>query len=138
MSLALQLKNANSRITPTKLRDRGLVLSAEPFVSTHQYYPDGHVIGKPASVNGNNIPDYEWGWYSTDLVLNAPLVYFHREENDWVVTVHDYMPGPGAGDFVNRHDSADKAIQDILDYYFGDPSRINSKTDAKKRDITIE
>jgi hypothetical protein len=40
------------------------------------------------------------------------------------VTVEESIPSPGPGDFLNRWPTAEEAIDDVLDYYFGDPSRM--------------
>jgi hypothetical protein len=108
-----------------QLLQRGLVVSEEPFVSGHIAFPDGHIVGKPRTIEGNCNPEIEcyWGLFS-EIVLDAPTIVLHRDGNEWVVTVDQYVPGPGPGDFVNRHPTSDDAVADILDYFFGDPSRM--------------
>ncbi|HEY9826474.1 MAG TPA: hypothetical protein V6D19_13595 [Stenomitos sp.] len=106
--------------------ERGLVVSDKPFVAQHIAFPNGHVIGKPRSVPGNCIPGYECYWSDRKIVLDAPTVFLHREGSEWVVTVHEHIPSPGPGDFVNRHATSEDAITDILDYFFGAPMRMAS------------
>ena len=112
-----------------RLRDKGLVVS-EALMAGNCY-----MVGKPSTVKGNSIPDpdYEIDWGSTDVLLDAPIVSFTRKWFGWVVAVHDYIPGPGPGDFVNRHRSAERALDDILDYFFGDPTRMEMAARAPKR-----
>jgi hypothetical protein len=43
----------------------------------------------------------------------------------------DYIPDPGPGDFVNEWNSIDEALEDILDFFFGDPSRMQLKPEAR-------
>jgi hypothetical protein len=110
-----------------RLRNAGLVISEEPFVPDHVAYPNGHIVGKPRETLGNSIPEMEGYWGYTGIVLNAPTIYFYRARGKWVVAVEDWVPGPGPGDFVHAHDTPEGAIDDILDYYFGDPERMNSR-----------
>lgn len=39
------------------------------------------------------------------------------------------MPGPG--DFLNEWNSPEEAVQDILDFYFGNPDRMEMKAKAR-------
>jgi len=48
------------------------------------------------------------------------------------VTSHDYVPGPGPGDFVNEWNTAEEAVADILDFYFGSSVRMDIKGKAAK------
>src|SRR5690349_1770997 len=41
----------------------------------------------------------------------------------WIVSLNDYISGPGPGDFTNLHDRLDAAVGDVLDYYFGSSTR---------------
>src|SRR4051794_4119042 len=82
----------------------GLLVS-EPYVSTHVAYPAGVVIGKPESLPGNRIPGRVAGWGNSGLVVDAPCPRLHYEAGKWIVTVHECIPGPGPGDFVNSWDT---------------------------------
>jgi hypothetical protein len=53
--------------------------------------------------------------------------FFDPGSGKWVVTVHEYIPGPGPGDFVNVWDTPEEAVADILDYLLGDPARMRVK-----------
>lgn len=57
-------------------------------------------------------------------------MWFHSDGKKWVVTVHDYIPGPGPGDFRNEWDTPEEAVTDILDFFFGDQTRMNVKREA--------
>jgi hypothetical protein len=106
-----------------RLRNVGLLVS-EPFVATHVAYPDGCVIAKPATVRGNHIAGYEGYWGDGDILIDAPSLFFHADPEEWIVTAHEYVPGPGPGDFVHCFPNPDAAVADILDFFFGDPSRM--------------
>ena len=118
-----------------RLTDAGLLVS-DPFVETHAGYPGGVTVAKPASVPGNGIPGYDagWGtgWGMTAIHLDAPALQLHGERGCWVVTSHDYVPGPGPGDFVNEHRLINDALDDILDFFLGNPDRMQTKIDASK------
>lgn len=108
-----------------RLRDAGLLVSEQPFVSGHVAFPDGHIVGKPREAGGNGIAGMETRWGSrSGAIVDAPAVYFHREDDTWVVTVCEWVPGPGPGDFEHRHRSAEQAVADIVDYFFGSPARM--------------
>lgn len=109
-----------------RLRAAGLLVS-EPFVPNHVAFPDGVIVGKPASVRGHSLPEYEAWWGLDGLMLDAPGLYLHSDRGRWLVTSHDYVPGPGPGDFVNEWATPDEAVADVLDFYFGSPARMEAK-----------
>ena len=120
-----------------RLRAAGLLVS-EPFVHNHVAYPDGVIIGKPASLRGHSIPGYECWWGGDggcDLgaMLDAPGLRFHSDGGKWFVTAHECIPGPGPGDFVNEWGTADEAVADILDFYFGGAARMDAYRQAMGR-----
>jgi hypothetical protein len=115
-----------------QLRAAGLVTS-EPFVPNHVAFPDGVLVGKPSSVAGHCLAGYELGWGMTDVSLNAPGLWFHCDGGKWYVTSHDYIPGPGPGDFANEWSRPEEAVADILDFYFGSPARMDIKRQARER-----
>ena len=112
-----------------RLRAAGLLIS-EPFVHDHVAFPDGVTVCKPASVAGHSLPDLEGWWGPTDVMLDAPCLWFHCDGGQWIVTSRDWVPGPGPGDFVNTWGTAEEAVADILDFYFGDPGRMEAKRRA--------
>jgi len=119
-----------SRHLPDKIIDillaRGLLVG-DPFSEGHVAWPLGRSIGKPISAGGYSLPEYECHWSNgegEDVVVDAPVLQLHFSEGRWHVTVHEYEPGPGPGDFVHGYSTIDQAVEDIIDYYFGDPARM--------------
>jgi hypothetical protein len=106
-----------------KLRAAGLVVG-EPFPAEHVAWPDGRTIGKPESVRGNSVMGWRAGWGLGPIVLDAPAVCLCWRGGRWVVEVSEWVPGPGPGDFTREFDTPEEAVSDILDYYFGDASRM--------------
>lgn len=107
-----------------RLRSSGLLVS-DPYVPNHLAYPEGVQVGKPASVSGNAIPGYEGYW--DGVLVDAPSLVMHAQRSKWLVVSHDIIPGPGVGDFVDEWDSPEQAVDDILDFYFGDSRRMEVK-----------
>lgn len=112
-----------------RLRDTGLLVS-DPFVANHVAFPDGVMVAKPASVKGNSLPDFECSWGGCKL--DAPSLSLHSGGARWFVTSHDFIPGPGPGDFVNEWATAEEAVADVLDFYFGNPARMDVKRRARE------
>jgi hypothetical protein len=110
-----------------RLRGAGLLVSG-PFVPDHVAFPDGMLVAKPASVAGHSLPGLA---EASGGLLDAPILYLHSDGGKWYVTSHDYVPGPGPGDFVNEWATAEEAVADILDFYFGSPTRMDVKRQAR-------
>ncbi len=121
-----------------KLRSHGLFVS-EPR-SPGAVFPDGVLVGKPETVPGNHIPNYSTG-YVLDIDNNArvdfdaPPVWLYGHGGVWVVLAEEYCPGPGPGDFLDEWHTPEEAVQDILDFYFGDPHRMQAKAEARKHPV---
>ena len=112
-----------------KLRAASLVVS-EPFLPDHSAFPEGVIVGKPATVQGHSLPDYETLWVDAEgrsVSLDAPVVYLHGEGRCWYVTSHDSIPSPGVDDFVTTWGTPEEAVLDILDFFFGAPYRMDAK-----------
>jgi len=123
-----------------RLRDAGLFVS-EPFSEGHGW-EDGVRVGKPAQIQGNSIPNYQGGYITIGEEIqppemDAPFVVLLSRNEGWIVRAQECIPQPGMGDFINVWKTADEAIQDILDFFFGNPDRMNLKAkridDLKKR-----
>ncbi len=123
-----------------RLRDASLFVS-EPYSEGHGW-EHGVRVGKPAQITGNSIPGYEGGYITIGEEIqppemDAPFVVLLSRAEGWMVRAQECIPIPGMGDFVNVWKTADEAIQDILDFYFGNPERMNQKAkrkeDLKKR-----
>ncbi|MGD9682753.1 MAG: hypothetical protein AB7W16_16305 [Candidatus Obscuribacterales bacterium] len=114
-----------------RLRAAGLFVS-EARSSTH-VWPDCVFVGKPAAVKGNSIDGYETGYgMDSALKFDAPLVNLYGDAGSWYVVSVDYTPGPGPGDFSNTWKSAAEAVDDILDFFLGNPSRMREKEQARR------
>lgn len=111
-----------------RLLDRGL-LTSEPFPKNHGW-EDGVRIGKPTEIDGNFIPEHSYKFMRVET--NAPTVVLYARDNDWIVFAQDFNPTKGPGDFQNVWSSLEEAIDDILDFYFGDPARMQAKAEAMK------
>jgi hypothetical protein len=108
-----------------KLRDAGLLVDRY-FGPDHIAFPDGVIVAKPISIEGHDVPGFDCQFGDTGVRV-GPAIFFHREGMKWTVTSHDFVPGPGPGDFVNAWDTSEEAVADILDFYFGDPVRMTIK-----------
>ena len=109
-----------------RLHAKGLVTSPA-FPADHVAFPDGVIVGKPASVRGNSLPGYESGWGGSRILVDAPVIYLHSNGAQWFVTSVQAEPGPAPGDFVDTWSTAEEAVLDVLDYYFGDPRRMQAQ-----------
>lgn len=108
------------------LKANGLVVERiESGGSRHGFY-----VCKPEEVAGNKVPGQrpvKWRSLQTDALI--ALLHPNREE--WVLHVEcpwaSWAPGPQAGPFYicNNHASLANAVTDVLDYYFGDPNRMD-------------
>lgn len=90
-------------------------------------------IKKPSTTKGHHIPapEFESSYISfdedpdTQPDTDAPMIAFYEQDGKWVVngkrtTGKDLAPG----DFINEWETPDEAVEDILDFYFGDSSRM--------------
>ncbi len=120
----------------SRLRSYDLFV-AEPTSPEH-CYPDGVLVGKPKTTAGNSIPNYSSGFMidvesNNEIEFDAPPVWFFGHCGVWVVQAQQYSPVPGPGDFIDEWETAEQAVDDILDFYFGDPKRMEAKAEAKKK-----
>ncbi|MDZ4837310.1 MAG: hypothetical protein SGJ27_26285 [Candidatus Melainabacteria bacterium] len=116
----------------TKLREAGLHVS-HPFAA----FDHGVWVCKPAATPGNSIPEYKIGYITIGdgeqcPPLDAPMLKLMNSNSKWLVDGQDCVGGMGPADFINEWDDPDAAIKDILDFYFGDPTRMQRK--AAERD----
>lgn len=118
-----------------RLRSSGLFVS-EPWPSNH-VWPDNLLIGKPVEVAGNSIPGYVTGFESedVDVTFDSPPVRLWFDGEVWLVVAQEYIPGPGPGDFFDEWITPEEAVEDILDFYFGNPERMEAKAEARKKPI---
>jgi hypothetical protein len=117
-----------------RLLAAGLLVS-EPFVPNHLAFPDGVTIGKPSTVAGNSIPGRTGHWGTSGATVDSPCPRLHFADGSWVVTVHEYIPGPGPGDFVNRWRTCEEAVADVIDYLLGDLARMSVKRQEREEHL---
>jgi hypothetical protein len=108
-----------------RLRAAGLVIGP-PFPAKHQAWPDGRSINKPDSVPGNTVIGWRAHVGLGPIICDAPAVYLCWRVDKWIVEVSEMEPGPGIGDFRREFETSNEAVSDILDYFFGDPERMDS------------
>ena len=88
-------------------------------------YINGYTIAKPASTPGNTRKNWETYFGSEEIFCDAPSATLYPKNDKWIFKIWECVPGPGPGDFIIDFPSIMDAVEDILDYYFGDPSRMN-------------
>lgn len=104
-----------------QLKNAGLYVSG-PF-------PEGHIwkygirVAKPTSTAGNSIPDYHFTCGS--VPIDAPALVLYPSNGKWVVLAQESVPSPGPGDFENKWSNLQEAVDDVLDFYLGDPQRMS-------------
>ncbi len=118
-----------------QLRSAGLFVS-HPFGA----FLGGVWVVKPVSTAGNNILGYSNGGYISidDAPLcpdsDAPMLKFICvDEGRWQVDGQDCAGGMGPADFIDEWATAEDAIKDILDFYFGESVRMNKKAAEKEK-----
>lgn len=120
-----------------QLRMAGLYISS-PYSPNHGWR-DGVRVGKPTTTPGNSIPGYKAGYVviGAEAIeppdMDAPMVVLYSVDNKWIVHSQECVPKLGPGDFVNAWSTPAEAIEDILDFYFGDPKRMQEKAEVKRR-----
>lgn len=108
-----------------RLRSSGLFVS--PPLDT---FSGGAWVVKPSTTKGHHIPEFSSGYIALDDEpvppdTDAPMIAFYEQGGKWVVngkrtTGKDLAPG----DFINEWKTPDEAVEDILDFYFGDSARM--------------
>lgn len=122
-----------------QLRAAGLFIS-HPIPA----FGGGYWICKPTTTAGNNAPDLEFGFISLEPEppcpeIDAPALKIMFRNKQWIVDGQDCAGGMGPADFINKWATPEEAVKDILDFFFGDPSRMQKKAEmryeAQKRAI---
>ena len=120
-----------------QLRDRGLFISGVPvFRPDHVCYPNGYVVIKPTITLGNSLPGYEMMFHNNkgdECLSDAPRVILFRNFDKWKIVVHEYIPGPGPGDFEEQFDSQDRAVEAVKRYFFEPNSFFSAALRARHR-----
>ena len=87
------------------------------------YYENSFDIRKPRWTVGNRRPIKEEFLDSIDF--DEPKCELALENDNWIVRVHVYVPGPGPGDFEEKFKLLSQAVNNVIDYYFGDSKKMN-------------
>lgn len=118
-----------------QLRSAGLFVS-HPFGA----FLGGVWVVKPTSTSGNHISGYSNGGYiSLDGAPQCPdrdapmLKFICVDEHQWRVDGQDCAGGMGPADFIDEWTTAEDAIADILDFYFGNSERIDRKAAEEEK-----
>lgn len=124
-----------------QLRHAGLFVS-EPYVEGHAW-EYGVRVGKPSTIAGNSIAGYDASYITIGDApeppeMDAPMIILYTTGDVWIVHAQESVPEPGATDFINKWNSPEEAVADILDFYFGDPSRMRAKADARKLSVKVD
>ena len=113
-----------------KLQAKGLFGGPHPlFSSGHRSYPSGYSISLPESAGGNTLYDgevYTRDDQGHDQITRMPALKLWGEAGNWNISVWEWVPGPGPGDFTNKLRSLDDALAKIMSYFF-DPNDHNFK-----------
>lgn len=105
-----------------RLRATGLTVSRRG----NGVYGHGFQIIKNSEVEGCN---KRAGYDGLD---DAPGSWIYPDaDRNWYFEVRVFCPLPGPGDFCNEHGTLAAAVDDALDYYFGDPERMNPQPYAE-------
>lgn len=110
-----------------KLRAAGLHVS-DPIAA----FGNGVWVCKPTSTPGNNILGYSSGYVSLEgeaicPETDAPMLKLILHDGIWQVNGQLGAGGMLPSDFIDDWTNAEDAVQDILDYYFGNPLRMQKK-----------
>lgn len=105
-----------------RMRERGVHVTDKPFFpEQHVAYPYGYIVIKPVAAGGNSIPGHISHFTDikgTDSHSDMPAIKLYKEGLNWKISVHEYAPGPGPGDFDLVCGMEDQAVNEILHYFF--------------------
>jgi hypothetical protein len=114
-----------------QLRAAGLFVS-DPYSPEHSL-PDGVLVGKPTTTVGNSIPNYKTGY--DDLAMDAPMIKFYSDGESWNVWAQERIPTPSPADFENSWKMPQEAVDDIIDFFLGNPERMDRKAKARVKKL---
>ncbi|MCW5821917.1 MAG: hypothetical protein KIT34_03890 [Cyanobacteria bacterium TGS_CYA1] len=121
------MSKALEQIHRERLENVGLFVS-EPYPENH-VLSLGVIVGKPTSTRGNSIENFKYGY--EDIDMDAPDVTLFFHDGYWIVMAQEGVPEPGPGDFTNRWNTVEEAVEDIIDFFLGDPTRMKIKEKAR-------
>jgi hypothetical protein len=110
------------------LRAHGLFVS-EPQLPG-RFRADGVLVGKPTTVVGNKIANYSTGYLLNfekreEVKFDAPPLWLFEHGSSWIVEIQSYTTNPPEY-IVDEWMTPREAIEDILDFFFGDPKRMEA------------
>jgi hypothetical protein len=76
---------------------------------------------KPIVAGGNSIPESVSQFTNIDGsegYSDMPSIKLYKEDVNWKISVHEYAPGPGPGDFDLVCGTEDRAVEEIFHYFF--------------------
>lgn len=111
-----------------KLKSAGLFLNAR---GTNKPCENGYTIAKPKRARGNTRKNCEVliavkggpKWHK--IRCDAPISYLYPKNFKWIFRVGEFTSAVKPGDFEEEFASINDAVSVILDYYFGDSSKMN-------------
>jgi hypothetical protein len=101
-------------------------------------YAGGYSIGKPEMIPGNRREGCRVYFQSEHTYCDTPILRLYPQQNMWIVQVNWLVPGPGPGDFKDRFTSLEDAANAVIDYFFGDPSKMNPPEILEVREARLK
>lgn len=93
-------------------------------------YGEKYWICKPSTTSGNHIRGYKISWVTSDRRVHctdAPILQLVLKNNRWQVHAVDAVGDMAPADFVNDFDNPSDAVNDIIQFFLGEPSRMAQK-----------
>lgn len=89
-------------------------------------------VCKPTTTPGHSVPGYSGGYISIGDVpvcpeIDAPMLKFYFHNDKWIVDGQDCAGEMGPADFIDEWQTPEEAVMDILDFFFGNPERMQKK-----------
>ncbi|HEY9676766.1 MAG TPA: hypothetical protein V6C76_02105 [Drouetiella sp.] len=100
-------------------------------------------VVKPESVPGNCIQGTRSGLnFFIDVPpcpnSDAPMLKLIHDKDKWLVDGWDCAGDMGSADFVNEWGTPEQALDDIFDFFFGNPDRVRAKESYQRKRKTEE
>lgn len=110
-------------------------------------YPDMLLLSKKPGTEGNVLPGYKSSpVVVTDEKMNVienvysdcPHVSVRLNNNNFIVSVWDWVPGPGPGDFETVFTKEDAAMEEVKSYFFGNNSNFKKRLEWWKSSPDVQ
>ena len=92
-----------------------------------------YIVIKPAAAGGNSIPgniSHFTDIKGTESHSDMPGIKLYKKNLNWKISVHEYAPGPGPGDFDLVCGTEDQAVNEILHYFFDQNEWVEAASEA--------